>query len=81
MPGRRSESFAKSVAIGFCRGPQGRVFGTGPNKALDPSGDRRSAARFLYNLGKRLRQLYAGSTDPKDEPLLNLTWDYDQAVP
>ena len=47
------------------------------NKALDPSGDCRSDAWFLYNLGKRLKQLYAGSTDPRDQPLLNLTWDYD----
>jgi formate dehydrogenase major subunit len=47
------------------------------NKAVDPSGDRRSDAWFLYNLGKRLKHLYAGSTDPKDQPLLNLTWDYD----
>jgi formate dehydrogenase major subunit len=47
------------------------------NKAVDPAGDRRSDAWFLYNLGKRLKQLYAGSTDPKDQPLLNLTWDYD----
>ena len=47
------------------------------NKALDPSGDCRSDAWFLYNLGKRLKQLYASSTDPKDQALLNLTWDYD----
>jgi formate dehydrogenase major subunit len=47
------------------------------NKAVDPSGDCRSDAWFLYNLGKRLKQLYAGSTDPKDQSLLNLTWDYD----
>jgi formate dehydrogenase major subunit len=39
------------------------------NKAVDPSGDCRSDAWFLYNLGKRLKQLYAGSTDPKDQPL------------
>jgi len=30
----------------------------------------------MYHLGKRLKKLYAGSTDPKDEPLKNLTWDY-----
>src|SRR5262249_11571146 len=30
-----------------------------------------------YQLGKRLRQLYADSTDPRDQPLLALTWDYD----
>jgi formate dehydrogenase major subunit len=47
------------------------------NKAIDPSGDCRSDAWFLYNLGKRLKQLYSGSTDPKDQSLLNLTWDYD----
>jgi formate dehydrogenase major subunit len=46
-------------------------------KALDPLGDSRSDAWFLYQLGKRLKQLYAGSTDPRDQPLLNLTWDYD----
>ena len=26
-------------------------------------------------------RLYAGSTDPKDQPLLNLTWDYDHDEP
>jgi formate dehydrogenase major subunit len=46
-------------------------------KAIDPTGDSRSDAWYLYNLGKRLKQLYAGSTDPRDQPLLNLTWDYD----
>ncbi len=47
------------------------------NKSVDPAGDRRSDAWIIYNLGKRLKQLYAGSTDPRDQPLLNLTWDYD----
>ena len=47
------------------------------DKALDPLGDSRSDAWFLYNLGKRLKQLYAGSTDPRDQPLLHLTWDYE----
>ena len=47
------------------------------DKAVDPLGDCRSDAWFLYNLGKRLKQLYAGSTDPRDQPLLHLTWDYD----
>ena len=46
-------------------------------KAVDPSGECRSDAWFFYNLGKRLKQLYADSTDPKDQALLNLTWDYD----
>jgi formate dehydrogenase major subunit len=51
------------------------------DKALDPLGDSRSDAWFLYNLGKRLKQLYHGSTDPRDRPLLALTWDYDFDAP
>ncbi|MBP3955030.1 molybdopterin-dependent oxidoreductase [Gemmata sp. G18] len=47
------------------------------HKAMDPQGDSRSDAWFLYKLGKRLKELYAGSIDPKDQALLNLTWDYD----
>ncbi len=47
------------------------------DKALDPPGDCRSDAWYVYQLGKRLKQLYAGSTDSKDQPLLALTWDYD----
>ena len=50
-------------------------------KAIDPPGDCRSDSWFVYNLGKRLRQLYAGSTDPRDEPLLGLTWNYDYDEP
>jgi formate dehydrogenase major subunit len=51
------------------------------DKALDPLGDSRSDAWFLYHLGKRLKRLYAGSTDPRDQPLLNLTWDYERDEP
>jgi formate dehydrogenase major subunit len=51
------------------------------DKALDPIGDCRSDAWFLYNLGKRLKELYTGSTDPRDQPLLHLTWDYDHDHP
>jgi len=46
------------------------------HKAVAPPGDARSELHFTYHLGKRLRKLYAGSTDPKDRPLLDLTWDY-----
>ena len=46
-------------------------------QAMDPTGDSRSDAWYVYQLGKRLKALYAGSTDPKDRPLLDLTWDYD----
>jgi formate dehydrogenase major subunit len=46
-------------------------------KAVDPIGDCRSDAWFLYKLGKRLKELYAESTDSRDQALLHLTWDYD----
>jgi formate dehydrogenase major subunit len=47
------------------------------DKALDPPGDCRSDSWFIYNLGKKLKALYADSREEKDQPLLNLTWDYD----
>jgi formate dehydrogenase major subunit len=47
------------------------------DKAIDPPGDCRSDAWFVYNLGKRLKKLYEGSKEAKDQPLLHLTWDYD----
>lgn len=51
------------------------------NRALDPSADRRSDAWFVYNLGKRLKQLYADSNRPRDQALLALTWDYEEPRP
>ena len=45
-------------------------------KAVEPPGDARSELHFYYHLGRLLRERYAGSTDPKDRPLLDLTWDY-----
>lgn len=51
------------------------------HKAIDPPEDCRSDAWIVYNLGKRLKALYAGSADPKDRPLLDLTWDYDYKQP
>jgi formate dehydrogenase major subunit len=47
------------------------------DKAIDPPEDCRSDLWFVYNLGKRLKELYANSTDPKDDGIKNLTWDYD----
>jgi formate dehydrogenase major subunit len=46
------------------------------HKAVDPPGDCRSELWFMFHLGRRLRASYLGSTDPKDAPLLELTWDY-----
>jgi formate dehydrogenase major subunit len=45
-------------------------------KALDPKGDCRSDLWFMYHLGRIVRQRLAGSSDPKNRPVLELTWDY-----
>ena len=47
-------------------------------KAVDPPGEARSDLHFTWNLGRRMKDLYAGSTAPRDQGLLNLTWDYGQ---
>ncbi|PRY01643.1 formate dehydrogenase major subunit [Allonocardiopsis opalescens] len=46
------------------------------HKAVEPAGDARSELWFYYHLGRLLRERLAGSTDPRDRPLLDLTWDY-----
>ena len=46
-------------------------------KAADPPGDCRTDTWFYYQLGRRLKQLYAGSTLPRDQGFLNLVWDYE----
>ncbi len=51
------------------------------DKAIDPPGDCRSDLWFTYDLGKRLKKLYADSPNPRDRGLLNLTWDYDSEKP
>src|SRR5579863_2365380 len=50
------------------------------DKAVDPPDDARSDLWFVYHIGKRLKELYAGSQEPKDRPLQALTWDYDSEV-
>jgi formate dehydrogenase major subunit len=49
--------------------------------AIEPPGDARSELHFAYHLGKRLKELYAESTDPKDRPIQDLTWDYPTEGP
>jgi formate dehydrogenase major subunit len=44
--------------------------------AVPPAGDARSDLWFMYHLGRRIREKLAGSTDPADRPVLDLTWDY-----
>jgi formate dehydrogenase major subunit len=49
------------------------------HKALEPRGDCRSELWFAYALGRRIRAKLADSTDPKDRPILDLTWVYPTA--
>lgn len=48
------------------------------HKAVEPPGDCRSELQFFYELGKRIRAKLADSTDERDRPLLDLTWDYPE---
>lgn len=45
-------------------------------QAVHPPGQAQSELQFFYNLGRLVRQKLADSTDPRDRPLLDLTWDY-----
>jgi formate dehydrogenase major subunit len=45
-------------------------------KGADPVGDQRSDLWFFHQLWRRIRDRVAGSTDPRDEPLQRLAWDY-----
>lgn len=51
------------------------------DKVVEPPGDCRSDLWFMYHLGRRLKELYRGSTDAKDEPINNLAWDYPETGP
>ena len=46
------------------------------DKAVDPPGDARSDLWFIFHLGRRLKELYRDSSDPKDRAIQHLTWDY-----
>jgi formate dehydrogenase major subunit len=46
------------------------------HQAIQPPGDCRSELHFFFHLGRKLRQRLAGSSDPRDRPLLDLTWNY-----
>ena len=47
-------------------------------KGLDPLGDSKPDYLILNMLWKKIRELYADSTDPKDQPIKLLTWNYPQ---
>ncbi|MDX6719210.1 MAG: formate dehydrogenase major subunit, partial [Solirubrobacteraceae bacterium] len=51
------------------------------NKAIEPPADCRSELWFMFHLGRRIREKLAGSTDPRDRAILELTWDYPTAGP
>jgi formate dehydrogenase major subunit len=44
--------------------------------ALKPLNDVHPDLDMLDHIFKKVRALYAGSTDPKDEPILKANWDY-----
>ncbi len=46
------------------------------HQAVQPPGDAQSELAFFHELGLRIRDRLAGSTDERDRPLLDLTWDY-----
>ena len=45
-------------------------------KAAEPPGDCRSDPWFTHQLALRLKRMYAGSTLPRDQGFLRLTWDF-----
>ncbi len=47
------------------------------DRAVEPAGDSKSDAWYFTWFAKRLKELYADSTDPKDRPIRHMTWDYD----
>ena len=51
------------------------------DRVCDPPGDSRSDLWFIYHLGRRLKELYAGSTEHRDIPIQALTWDYPVSGP
>jgi formate dehydrogenase major subunit len=46
------------------------------HKAVDPKHDCRSDLWFMYHLGRRIREKLGKRADPKDAPVLDLSWDY-----
>jgi formate dehydrogenase major subunit len=49
------------------------------HKAVEPPGDCRSELWFSWHLGRLIREKLAASTEWRDRPVLDLTWDYPLA--
>ncbi len=46
------------------------------DKAVEPPDDARSDAWFVFHLGRRLKELYKDSEEPRDALIKAVTWDY-----
>lgn len=46
------------------------------HQAVAPPGEAESELKFFHDLGVKIRERLADSDDPRDRPLLDLTWDY-----
>jgi formate dehydrogenase major subunit len=46
------------------------------DKAVEPPDDARSDAWFVFHLGRRLKELYKDSEEPRDALIKAMTWDY-----
>jgi formate dehydrogenase major subunit len=44
--------------------------------AVEPPEDCRSELHFFFHLGRKIRERLGGSAEPRDRPILELTWDY-----
>jgi formate dehydrogenase major subunit len=51
------------------------------HKAADSPGDCRTDPWFTYQLGLRLKRLYATSSEPRDQGFKNLVWTYESDDP
>jgi formate dehydrogenase major subunit len=51
------------------------------HKAVEPPGDCRSELWFMFHLGRRILAKLAGSAEPRDRAILDLTWDYPTKGP
>ena len=46
------------------------------HKACTAPGEARSELHWIYHLGREIRRRLSTSDDPKNRPILDLTWDY-----
>ncbi|MDU3176095.1 MAG: molybdopterin-dependent oxidoreductase, partial [Corynebacterium striatum] len=47
-------------------------------QAVTPPGEATSDLWFFYQLGKKIKERLADSTDPRDLPVQKITWDYTE---